>query len=267
VGATVLGFADEVNTDAISAANEGGGVSVGASLLPEPDTALGSETHDMADMFAEDVKMDGESLADTLQALRVSIAAVDPEHPSTVSLQRIDELNWTEGMMVNGDLIPHQPHPGFSFYRVGSPIKPWEEGPFVNIYANDILSSDADGGRPRRLLREVDPSAVGSQGPQGERGGKGEKRESRTLGLASKGIQEREVREAFRGPTGLTDRTGAKAPSGPAVRTERKVPPAPTVRTERKPPAVPMMRTERKPPPGADGEDGAQAPPGADGED
>jgi hypothetical protein len=78
LSATVLGFADEVSTDAISAATDGGGVSVGASLLPEPDTALGSETHGWADLFAADVTLDGESLTETLQALRDSIAAVDP---------------------------------------------------------------------------------------------------------------------------------------------------------------------------------------------
>jgi hypothetical protein len=66
-------------------------------------------------VFAADVTLDGESLTDTLHALRDSIAAVDPEHPSTVSLQRIDELNWTEGIVVNGDLIPHEPNPGFPF--------------------------------------------------------------------------------------------------------------------------------------------------------
>jgi hypothetical protein len=173
LSATVLGFADEVSMDAISAATDGGGVSVGASLLPEPDTALVSETHEWADAFAADVTLDDESLTDTLQALRDNIAAVDPEHPSTVSLQCIDELNWTEGIVVNGDLIPHEPHPGFPFHRVEAPINPWLEGHFVNIYANNILSADADGGQPRRVLLDGDPSAIGQQGPQGEQGPRG----------------------------------------------------------------------------------------------
>jgi hypothetical protein len=170
LGATVLGFADEVSTDAISAATEGGGVSIGASLLPEPDTALGSETHEWAHLFAADVTLDGESLTDTLHALRDNIAAVDPEHPSTVSLQRIDELNWTEGVVVNGDMLPHEPNPGFPFQQVGAPVKPWLEGHFVIIYVDTILVSDADGGQLRRVLFVGDPSAVGPQGEQGEPG-------------------------------------------------------------------------------------------------
>jgi hypothetical protein len=84
LSATVLGFVDEVSTDAISAATDGRGVSVGASLLPEPDTALGSEAHEWADVFATYVTLDGESLTETLHELRDNIAAVDPEHPSTV---------------------------------------------------------------------------------------------------------------------------------------------------------------------------------------
>jgi hypothetical protein len=118
-------------------------------------------------VFAANVTLDGKSMADTLHALRVSIAAVDPEHPSTVSLHRIDELNWTEGIVVSGDLIPDEPNPGFSFQRLGAPINPWLEGHFVNIYADNIMSADNDGGPPRRVLLEGDPSAVGPPGPQG----------------------------------------------------------------------------------------------------
>jgi hypothetical protein len=44
-GDTVLGFADELSTDAISATTAGGGVSVGGSLLPSPHISLGNEAY------------------------------------------------------------------------------------------------------------------------------------------------------------------------------------------------------------------------------
>jgi hypothetical protein len=99
-----------------------------------------------------------------------STAAVDPEHPITVSLQRIDELNWTESIVMNGDLLPHESNPGLPFHRVGAPVKHWLESHFVNIYADNIIGSDAEGEQPRRVMLEGDPLAVG---PQGERGPEG----------------------------------------------------------------------------------------------
>jgi hypothetical protein len=164
LGATVLGLADEGSKDAISAAIEGGGVSVGASLPPAPDATLGSATHEWADLLPAYFTLDGESLIDTLHALRESIAAEDPVYLTTVSLQRIDELNRTEGILLIGDLLPHEPNPGFSFHRVGAPVKPWLEGHFVTIYADNMLASDADGGQPRRVCWRATPRRSGRKG-------------------------------------------------------------------------------------------------------
>jgi hypothetical protein len=203
LGAIVLGFADEVSTDAISAATKG------RRRLRRRLAAAGAGHHlrqrdaRVGGMFAADVTLDGESLTDTLQARRDSLAGVDPEHPSTVSLQRIYELNCPEGIVVNGDLIAHEPHPGFPFHRVGAPIKPCLEGHFVNIYANNIFSSDVDGGQPRRKLLEGDPSAVGPQGEKGKKGNRGDKGEPWVLGASIQGARGERGPRGFPGADGV----------------------------------------------------------------
>jgi hypothetical protein len=70
---------------------------------------------------------------------------VEYEHPTTVSLERIDEATFNGGIVVNGDMIPHEPDPGNPFQRIGASTKPWLEGHFVNVYADTVSVSDADG--------------------------------------------------------------------------------------------------------------------------
>eukprot|EP00873_Tetraselmis_striata_P024765 jgi/Tetstr1/445029/TSEL_032837.t1 len=126
------------------------------------------------------------SLADVVE-YAVSIVP----HPTTVSLERIDEHVINGGITVDGNLLPSAP---LNNLRVGAPTLEWNEGHFQNMYARNMYSIDG-GGQPRRELLEgdvVDPvmplwvtdaqSAVslsgfnqdldltGAQGPPGPKG-------------------------------------------------------------------------------------------------
>jgi hypothetical protein len=81
------------------------------------------------------------------------------EHPKTVSLERIDEATFTSGIVVSGDMIPHEPDPGNPFRRLGAPTKPWLEGHFVTVYA-DNLSVNDESGTSRWVLLEGDTVTV-----------------------------------------------------------------------------------------------------------
>jgi hypothetical protein len=75
--------AANIRTDNITAVGFDTDISVGASLLPTtaalvgPIHSLGSETHEWKTVFAEDVKLDGTSLATTLGGLRGDIDAIE----------------------------------------------------------------------------------------------------------------------------------------------------------------------------------------------
>jgi hypothetical protein len=49
---------------------------------------------------------------------------VEYEHPTPISLERIDEAIFTNGIVVNGDMIPHELDPGNPFHTIGAPTKP-----------------------------------------------------------------------------------------------------------------------------------------------
>jgi hypothetical protein len=80
-------------------------------------------------------------------------------------------VTFTNGIVVNGDMIPHEPDPGNPFHRIGSLTKPWLEGHFVTVYADNILANNASG-TPRRVLLKGD-YGIG-QGPPGPAGPPGE---------------------------------------------------------------------------------------------
>ena len=40
--------------------------------------------------------------------LEYALSLVEYEHPTTVSLDRIDEATLSNGIVVNGDMIPHE---------------------------------------------------------------------------------------------------------------------------------------------------------------
>jgi hypothetical protein len=88
-------------------------------------------------------------LADTLE---YALGLVEYEHPTTIFLERIEKATFTKNIVMNGDMIPHEPDPGNLFQRTGAPTKPWLEGNFVNVYADKLSVSDASGTSHRVLL-------------------------------------------------------------------------------------------------------------------
>jgi hypothetical protein len=91
--------------------------------------------------------------------LKYALSLVEYEHPTTVSLERINEATFTGGIVVSGDMIPHEPDPGNPFQRLGAPTKLWLEGHFVTVYA-DNLSANDESGTTRRVLLEGDTVTV-----------------------------------------------------------------------------------------------------------
>jgi hypothetical protein len=76
-----------------------------------------------------------------------------------VSLDRIDEATLSNGIVMNGDMIPHEPDPGTPLQKIGAPTTPWLEGRFVNVFADSVSVLDA-GGTSRRVLLEDDSVTV-----------------------------------------------------------------------------------------------------------
>eukprot|EP00873_Tetraselmis_striata_P010651 jgi/Tetstr1/430915/TSEL_020671.t1 len=163
------------------------------------------------------------SLADVVE-YAVSIVP----HPTTVSLERIDEHVINGGITVDGDLLPPAP---LNNLRVGAPTLEWNEGHFQNMYARNLYSIDG-GGQPRRVLLEgdvVDPvmplwvtdtqSAVslsgfnqdldltGAQGPLGPKGDVG--------APGPVGPQGPQGDVGLAGQLGSTGATGPQGPAGP----------------------------------------------------
>jgi hypothetical protein len=73
--------------------------------------------------------------------------------------QRIDEATVTDGIVVSGDIIPHEPDPGNHRHGIWVPTKPWLKGCFVSFYANNVLANDSSG-TSRRILLEGDSVTV-----------------------------------------------------------------------------------------------------------
>jgi hypothetical protein len=84
--------------------------------------------------------------------LNYAPSLVEYEHQTTVSLERIDEATFIGGIVVNGDMILHEPDPGNPFQRLGAPTKSWLEGHFVKVYADNLSVSDASSTSRRFLL-------------------------------------------------------------------------------------------------------------------
>jgi hypothetical protein len=91
--------------------------------------------------------------------LEYALALVEYEHPTTVSLERIGEATFNNGIVVNGIMIPNKPDPGNPFQRIGASTKPWLEVHFVNVYTDNLYVSDARG-TSRRVLLEGDTVTV-----------------------------------------------------------------------------------------------------------
>eukprot|EP00873_Tetraselmis_striata_P006010 jgi/Tetstr1/426274/TSEL_016591.t1 len=125
---------------------------------------------------------------------------VPAEHPTIVTLAQINEVEFAEGIIINGDLLPRDINPGFPpLARVGNLTYPFLEGHFTNLFAGNIYGLD-EGGSTRRVLLEGDAAATpqwitelqsdvnlsgfdfdvdftgprGPPGPQGEQGPAGE---------------------------------------------------------------------------------------------
>eukprot|EP00873_Tetraselmis_striata_P023161 jgi/Tetstr1/443425/TSEL_031436.t1 len=83
-----------------------------------------------------------------------------PDHPTTVSLERINEVSFNNGIVVKGDLIPYEENAGFPpLSRVGNLTYPFLEGHFTNLFAGNIYGLD-EGGSTRRVLLEGDAAAT-----------------------------------------------------------------------------------------------------------
>jgi hypothetical protein len=161
--------------------------------------SLGGEANQWKTVFAEDVNLDGTSLSNTLKEflpktektdfsvdkltvpdifkvyvtsfqdfegeftlediLNYALSLMEYEHPTTVSLDRIDEATLSNCIVVNGDMIQHEPDPGNPFQTIGAPTKPWLAGHFVSVYAYNLSVSDA-AGTLRRVLFEGDSVTV-----------------------------------------------------------------------------------------------------------
>eukprot|EP00873_Tetraselmis_striata_P036322 jgi/Tetstr1/456586/TSEL_004120.t1 len=149
-------------------------------------------------------------------------------HPTTVSLERINEHIFNKDITVDGDLLPPA---SLNNLRVGAPTLEWNEGHFQNLYARNLYSSGG-GGQPRRVLLEgdvVDPvmplgvtdaqSAVslsgfnqdldltGAQGPPGPKGDVG--------APGPLGPQGPQGDVGLAGQLGNTGATGPQGPAGP----------------------------------------------------
>eukprot|EP00873_Tetraselmis_striata_P007775 jgi/Tetstr1/428039/TSEL_018095.t1 len=149
-------------------------------------------------------------------------------HPTTVSLERINEHIFNKDITVDGDLLPPA---SLNNLRVGAPTLEWNEGHFQNLYARNLYSSGG-GGQPRRVLLEgdvVDPvmplwvtdaqSAVslsgfnqdldltGAQGPPGPKGDVG--------APGPVGPQGPQGDVGLAGQLGNTGATGPQGPAGP----------------------------------------------------
>eukprot|EP00873_Tetraselmis_striata_P035338 jgi/Tetstr1/455602/TSEL_042414.t1 len=85
---------------------------------------------------------------------------VPADHPTTVSLERINEVSFNNGIVVKGDLIPYEENAGFPpLSRVGNLTYPFLEGHFANLFAGNIYGLD-EGGSTRRVLLEGDAAAT-----------------------------------------------------------------------------------------------------------
>jgi hypothetical protein len=91
--------------------------------------------------------------------LEYALSLVEYEHPTTVSLELIDEATFKGGIVVNGDMTPHEPDPGNPFQRIGASTKPWLKGHFVTVYADNLSVID-ESGTTRRFLLEGDTVTV-----------------------------------------------------------------------------------------------------------
>jgi hypothetical protein len=91
--------------------------------------------------------------------LNYAFELVEYEHPTTVSLDRIDEATLSNSIVVNGDMIPHEPDQGTPLQKIGAPTTPWLEGHFVNVFADSVSVLDASG-TSRRVLLEGDSVTV-----------------------------------------------------------------------------------------------------------
>jgi hypothetical protein len=60
--------------------------------------------------------------------LKYALGLVEYEGPTTVSMERVNEATFTNGIVANGDMIPHDPDPGNPFHGIGAPTKPWLAG-------------------------------------------------------------------------------------------------------------------------------------------
>eukprot|EP00873_Tetraselmis_striata_P034605 jgi/Tetstr1/454869/TSEL_041733.t1 len=85
---------------------------------------------------------------------------VPAEHPTIVTLAQINEVEFAEGIIINGDLLPRDINPGFPpLARVGNLTYPFLEGHFTNLFAGNIYGLD-EGGSTRRVLLEGDAAAT-----------------------------------------------------------------------------------------------------------
>jgi hypothetical protein len=197
----VIGFEDEfsaanIRTDNITAIGFGTDISVGASLLPTmaalvgPIHSLGSETHEWKTVFAEDVKLDGTSLSNTLGGLRGDIDAIEDlnlvqhlkvegtgligvdqskrdfgalDYPwwtiCTTDLTVNDSINAnmlkssrsdTDDILVYANLTPNNTEIGGN--TIGTETKPWRTGFFRNVNAKNLFAQNEEGYSRRALL-------------------------------------------------------------------------------------------------------------------
>eukprot|EP00873_Tetraselmis_striata_P001096 jgi/Tetstr1/421360/TSEL_012329.t1 len=134
---------------------------------------LGEPTNPWREVYAEGLTLsdtsnlkfthfqgaEGDFNLDDVIEYAVSLVAT-PDHPTTVSLERINEVSFNNGIVVKGDLIPYEENAGFPpLSRVGNLTYPFLEGHFANLFAGNIYGLD-EGGSTRRVLLEGDAAAT-----------------------------------------------------------------------------------------------------------
>jgi hypothetical protein len=213
----VIGFEDEfsaanIRTDNITAVGFDTDISVGASLLPTtaalmgPIQSLGSETHEWKTGFAEDVKLDGTSLGNTLGGLRGDIDAIEDlnlvqhlkvegtgligvdqnkrdfgalEYPwwtiYTTDITVNDSINANmlkssrsdaDDISVYANLTPNNIEIGGN--TIGTETKPWRTGHFHNVYAKNLVGQNKED-YSRRALFDGDQNVSSTIIPQADK--------------------------------------------------------------------------------------------------
>eukprot|EP00873_Tetraselmis_striata_P029204 jgi/Tetstr1/449468/TSEL_036563.t1 len=247
---------------------------------------LGEPTNPWREVYAEGLTLsdtsnlkfthfqgaEGDFNLDDVIEYAVSLVAT-PDHPTTVSLERINEVSFNHGIVVKGDLIPHEENAGFPpLSRVGNLTYPFLEGHFTNLFAGNIYGLD-EGGSTRRVLLEGDAAATpqwitelqsdvnisgfnldvdftGPQGPAGPQGEQGPAGEAGAVGANS----------TFPGPAGPTGPPGPAGPPG-----ADSTVPGPAGSPGSPGPAGPPGADSTVPgPAGPPGSPGPEGPPGAD---